>query len=64
VQRDLMNRAVIKRGDQLLKMVERLIKGKPVHLDEESAKEIRTEIADADRFILENLPNEFREAGH
>jgi predicted HTH transcriptional regulator len=54
--RDLMNRAVIKRGDQLLKMVERLIKGKPVHLDEESAKEIRTKIADADRFILEHLP--------
>jgi hypothetical protein len=62
--RDLMNRAVVKRGDQLLKMVERLIKGKPVHLDEESATEIRAEIADADRFILEHLPGEFREVGH
>jgi hypothetical protein len=62
--RDLMNRAVVKRGDQLLKMVERLIKGKPVRLDEESAGEIRAEIAEADRFILEHLPGEFREVGH
>lgn len=57
--RDLMNRAVIRRGDQILKMVERLIKGKPVRQDEESATEIRAEIADADRFIIEHLPEEF-----
>ncbi len=61
--RDLMNRALVRRGDQLLKMVERLIKGKPVHQDEESATEIRAEIADADRFILERLPEEFCELG-
>lgn len=62
--RDLMNRAVVKRGDELLRMVERLIKGKPVGLDEQTATEIKSEIADADRFISEHLPEGFRQAGH
>jgi len=62
--RDLMNRAVVKRGDELLRMVERLIKGKPVALDEQAATEIKSEIADADQFISEHLPGEFRQVGH
>lgn len=61
--RELMNRAVVKRGDQLLKMVERLIKGKPVHRDEESAAEIRREVDGANQFIFEHLPDEFRQLG-
>ncbi|GAC1702453.1 MAG: hypothetical protein NVS9B4_07880 [Candidatus Acidiferrum sp.] len=62
--RDLMNRAVVKRGDELLRMVERLIKGKPVEVDEQAATEIKAEIAAADRFISERLPEVFRQAGH
>jgi Putative DNA-binding domain len=62
--RELMNRAVVKRGDELLRMVERLINGKPVALDQQSANEIMAEISDADAFIVERLPEEFRHAGH
>lgn len=62
--RDLTNRAIVKRGDQLLRMVERLIKGKPLNLDEDSAREIRAEIAEAEDFIREHLPEEFRNVGH
>jgi len=62
--RDLMNRAVVKRGDELLRMVERLMKGKPVGFDEQASTEIKTEIADADHFILERLPKEFSQVGH
>lgn len=62
--RDLMNRALVKRGDQLLKMVERLIKGKPTSLDDESASKIQREIAEAEDFIRERLPEEFRNVGH
>jgi len=62
--RDLLNRAMVKRGDELLRMVERLIKGKPVGFDEHAATEINTEVADADHFIREHLPDEFRRVGH
>ncbi len=62
--RDLMNRAVVKRGDELLRMVERLIKGKPIALDEQSANETMAEIAEADAFIVESLGEEFRKVGH
>lgn len=61
--RELMNRAVVKRGDQLLKMVERLIKGKPVQQDEQSAAEVRHEVDEANQFILGHLPDEFRNLG-
>ena len=62
--RELINRALVKRGDQLLKMVERLIKGKPSSLDEESAREVQREIQEANEFIVESLPTEFRDVGH
>jgi len=62
--RELMNRAVVKRGDELLRMVERLIKGKPIALDEQSANEIMAEIAEANAFLTERLPAEFRQVGH
>jgi Putative DNA-binding domain len=62
--RELTNRAVVKRGDELLRTVERLIKGKPVALDEQSANEIMAEIAEADAFIVESLGAEFRQVGH
>jgi hypothetical protein len=62
--RELMNRALVKRGDQLLKMVERLIKGKPASLDEESVREVRREIEEANEYIAESLPAEFRDLGH
>lgn len=61
--RDLMNRAVVKRGDQLLRMVERLIKGKRIGPEEGAAQEIAREVADADRFILDSLPEGFRHSG-
>ena len=62
--RDLLNRAVVKRGDELLRMVERLLKGKPVRIDEQSRAEIQEEIDSAHRFLLQNLPPEFNHAGH
>ena len=61
--RDLMNRAVVKRGDQLLRMVERLIKGKPLELSEDAARQISNEIEIANQFLFENLPEEFHNAG-
>lgn len=63
IMRDLMNRAVVKRGDQILKLIERLIKGKALNVDEESAAQVRGEIDEADTFIIEQLPNEFRRTG-
>lgn len=61
--RDLMNRAVVKRGDQFLKMVERLIKGRPLDLDENAAREIQNEIEAANQFLFENHPAEFQQSG-
>ena len=61
--RDLMNRAVVKRGDQLLKMVERLIKGKPLELDEDAARQVENEIQAGSQFLIENLPPEFGQSG-
>lgn len=62
--RDLMNRAVVKRGDELLRMVERLIKGKTVAFDEQMAQEIKTETTEADHFLSEHLGQGFAQAGH
>lgn len=62
--RELINKALLKRGDQLLNMIERLIKGKPAKLDEESAREVEREIQEANGFILESLPMDFRDTGH
>ena len=62
--RDLVNRAVVKRGDHLLRMVERLMKGKPLNSDDESARQVAEEIAAANQFLSANLPPEFAETGH
>jgi hypothetical protein len=62
--RDLLNRAVVKRGDELLKMVERLMKGKPIRVDEQSRAEIQDEITAANVFLLQNLPEGYNHAGH
>jgi hypothetical protein len=62
--RELMNRAVTKRGDELLRMVERLIKGKPIEFSEQEADAIRTEISDANKFLWDHLPEQFRQVGH
>jgi len=61
--RDLMNRAVVKRGDQLLKMVERLIKGKPLELDEDAARQVDNEIQAGSQYLIENLLPEFAQSG-
>jgi hypothetical protein len=53
--RDLMNRAVVKRGDELLRMVERLIKGKPIALDEQMTQEIKLEVSEAGSFLSKHV---------
>ena len=62
--RDLINRAMTKRGDEFLRTFERLMKGKPIRIDEQSAAEIKEEIAAADDFVRVSLPEEFKQAGH
>jgi len=52
-----------RRGDQLLKMVERLIKGRPLTLDDDTAAQIQSEVRDAQEFIIGSLPEEFAQAG-
>lgn len=61
--RDLMNRALLKRGDQLLSTIQALLKGTPVSQESEIEKydeEIRT----AREYFREVLPPNFEDSGY
>lgn len=62
--REFLGRALIKKGDELLQSVERLIKGKPLKPTEESKEQYREEIKDADEFFSENIGDELKKYGY
>lgn len=62
--REFLGRAITKIGDELLRNIERLIKGKPVKPTEESKEKYREEIKEANEFFSENLGNELKKYGY
>jgi Putative DNA-binding domain len=61
--RDLVNRAVLKRSDQLLSTIRTLLKGNPPG-DESEIKQYDREIKEARKYFKESLGKEFEELGH
>ena len=61
--RDLLNRAMLKRGDQLLSTIQTLLKGKPV-AEETQVKQYDREVAEARKYFKESLPKEFEKYGY
>jgi hypothetical protein len=61
--RDLLNRAMLKRGDQLLSTIQTLLKGKPA-AEEAQIKQYDREIAEARKYFKESLPKEFEKYGY
>jgi len=62
--RELLGRAIIKKGDELLHNIERLIKGKPLKISDESKEGYSAEIKKADKFLLESIGNELKKFGY
>jgi len=62
--RELLGRALSKKGDELLQDIERLIKGKPLRVAEDSKEKYSEEIKNADMFLSENLGEEFKKYGY
>ncbi|MFH1336928.1 MAG: ATP-binding protein, partial [Candidatus Zixiibacteriota bacterium] len=62
--RELLGRALVKKGDELLGMIERLIKGKPLKPSEESKEKYAEEIKEAEAFLSENIGEELKKYGH
>lgn len=58
--RELLSRAMLKRGDELLRSVERLIKGKPLSPNEESIDLYQKEIQEAEAWFREVLQKGFQ----
>lgn len=61
--RDLVNRAVLKRSDQLLSTIRTLLKGNPPS-DELEIKQYDREIKEARKYFKDSLGKEFDELGH
>ena len=62
--RELLGRALTKKGDELLHYIERLIKGKPLKPSEESREKYVQEIEEAENFLSENIGHELRNRGY
>jgi len=61
--RDVMNRSLLKRGDQLLNSIETLLRGKPAAKEQEIAK-YRRELELAQAYFRQNLPADFEKSGY
>jgi hypothetical protein len=61
--RDLMNRAVLKRGDQLLSTIEALLKGKSPPKSQDLPR-YANEIENAQQYFRESLPVDFEKHGY
>ncbi len=62
--RELLGRALIKRGDELLHNIECLIKGKPLKTTEEAEKNYNKEIKEANDFLSQNIGNKLKKYGY
>jgi|HubBroStandDraft_6_1064221.scaffolds.fasta_scaffold06658_11 hypothetical protein len=61
--RDLVNRAVLKRGDQLLSTIRTLLKGNPP-AEKAEIKQYEAEIREAQEYFKEVLPPDFENLGY
>lgn len=61
--RDLMNRALLRRGDQLIGTIEKLLRGKPA-LDEKNFEQYSKEVNEAHEFFKQSLPADFEKTGY
>jgi hypothetical protein len=61
--RELLGRALTKKGDELLQTIERLIKGKPLKASDESREKYSEEIKEAEQFFSESIGNELKNYG-
>ena len=57
--RDLLGRAMLKRGDELLRNIEKIIKGKPLIPTEKTESLYQKEIQEADKWFTKVLQNRF-----
>lgn len=62
--RELLGRALTKKGDDLLHYIERLIKGKPLKPSEESREKSMEEIKEAEEFLSEHIGSELKNRGY
>ncbi|TKJ32168.1 hypothetical protein CEE39_06225 [bacterium (candidate division B38) B3_B38] len=62
--RELLGRSLIKKGDELLSTIERLIKGKPSKASDESQEKYDEEIKEANNFIFQNIGNKLEIIGY
>ena len=61
--RELLGRAMLKKGDELLGSIQRLLSGKPIQATEDSTKQYTSEIEQADEFFKEKLGKGFLQVG-
>jgi hypothetical protein len=61
--RELMGRALLKRGDQLLRTIQGLMSGRPITPQDELDK-YRQELEDTERFFSQVLPGDVQSGGH
>ena len=62
--RELIGRAMTKRGDELLHQIERLIKGKPITPSDYSEEKYKIEIKEADEFARQSIGLELERYGY
>lgn len=61
--RELLGRAIVKKGDELLHNIERLIKGKPLKVTNESKEKYENEIREANKFFIQKIGNGLKKYG-
>jgi len=62
--RELLGRALAKKGDELLHNIELLIKGKPLKATDDSENKFREEIEEANKFFSRNIGTYLEKSGY
>jgi len=62
--RELLGRALAKKGDELLGLIQRLIQGRPLKGSEESSRDYEKETRDAEDFFSRTIGDELQNRGH
>lgn len=62
--REFLGRAIAKKGDELLRNIELLIKGKPINVEEVSIERYEKEFEDVKAFFLDKFKNQIGNYGY
>lgn len=62
--RELLSRAMLKRGDELLRSIEQVIKGKPIVPTEDTINRYQAELAETDQWLRQVLQKGFLNSPH